>query len=424
VSLSTRASKNLKSINCTQCGAPLELHGGHRVESISCGYCGSVLDAKDEYKVLKQYTAQKAPLLIPLGSTGKIKGVKFTVIGVIKYSSHDSIWYEYSIFSPTHGYAWIEVDGGHFIFSRRVRDLPNKRISSAEKSTFSAKHMTFKVFESYTAKIDYVEGELTWVANRGDKVQLIDAICPPYIYTQEKKDKELEYSLGEYMPAEEIYTAFKLKGKPEKPSEIHGAQPHIAGSLSTGLSAAAKIFLPVNIVFLLLVLMLGSGNVLVNSVLTSEDYLAGEKTIPFNVNDSGKLLSVELNIPLDNAWAWFDIQVLNQGVPLFSMNKQVSYYSGYEGGEHWSEGSRSASAYFKVPQAGQYELNVFGEGGTGETGAVAQPRNLAVTVREGIIVSRYFIITSVLLLLSLVALPLSRGHFEAKRWGDYEDDDD
>ena len=421
---SVRASKQLRSINCTQCGAPLELRGGHRVESINCGYCGSVLDAKDEYKVLKKYTAEKAQLLLPLGSSGKIKDVEFIVIGVVKYSSYDSIWYEYALYSPTHGYAWIEYEAGHFIFSRRVRDLPSQRITTVEKSTFTARHMKFKVFDSYTAKIDYVEGELTWVAQRGDKIQLIDAICPPYIYTQEKREKELEYVLGEYIPAQQIYTAFKLKGKPEKPSEIHGAQPHEPGTLFPAMNKAAKILLPLNIVLLLLVALFGSGSLVVNAMLTSDDYLQGAKKIPFSVKDPDKLLELDLNIPLDNAWTWCDIEVLNQGEPLFSMSKQISYYSGYEGGESWSEGSQSANAYFKVPEAGDYELHIFGEGGTGEYGTAPQGRNLSVKVREGVIVSRYFLIMAILMLIALLLLPLSRGHFEAKRWGDYEDDDD
>lgn len=426
MSRTLRASKKLRSINCTQCGAPLELRGGHRVESITCGYCGSVLDSKDEFKILKKYTKQKSQtkLLIPLGTTGKIQDIQFTVIGVIKYSTFDSIWYEYSIFSPTHGYAWIEYDAGHFVFSRRVRDLPSKRIVPVEKSTFTAKHMTFKVFDSYTAKIDYVEGELTWVAQVGDKVSLIDAICPPYIFTQEKKEKELEYTLGEYLPAKEVYAAFKLKGTPEKPGEVHAAQPHVANPVFASINQAAKIFLPVSIVLLLTILVMGSGSVVVNSRLSSNDYLQGAKKIPFTVSNPNKLLELELDLPLNNAWTWFDIEVLKQGQALFSMNKQVSYYSGYEGGEHWSEGSQSASAYFKVPQAGDYELHIFGEGGTGNSGSSAQQRDLSVTIREGVVVSRYFIIISILFLISLLLLPVSRKHFESKRWGDYEEDDD
>ena len=99
----------LRSINCTQCGAPLALRGGHRVESLTCGFCGSVLDAHDEFKVVKTYSDLERPYSpLSLGMSGKIKGVDFTIIGVMEYrDAWFDTWLEYAIFSPTHGYAWL-----------------------------------------------------------------------------------------------------------------------------------------------------------------------------------------------------------------------------------------------------------------------------------------------------------------------------
>jgi hypothetical protein len=51
---------------------------------------------------------------------------------------------------------------GHFVFFRRVREAPE--VSSIQKTTFKAKDMTFKVYESYLATVYFVEGELTYVA--------------------------------------------------------------------------------------------------------------------------------------------------------------------------------------------------------------------------------------------------------------------
>ena len=55
------------------------------------------------------------------------------------------------------------------------------------------------------------------------------------------------------------------------------------------------------------------------------------------------------------------IVVRKDGKSIFSMAKEISYYSGYDGGESWSEGSRNAHAYFKVPEAGNYTLGIEGQ---------------------------------------------------------------
>lgn len=426
--MTTSSPKPLRSIQCTQCSAPLELHGGRRVESLTCPYCGSVLDAKHEFKILKKFTGKTKKIYAPLklGMIGHIKGTQFTIIGVIEYQAlgeYES-WYEFLMYSPTHGYAWLEYDNGHFIFSYRVRELPDREIRQITKFHFTFRHNNFKVYEFYNAKIKYVAGELTWVAKVGDQVKLVEAVSPPYIYTQEKTASEVEYSLGEYLEPEIIYQAFKLAGSLRKPREIHPAQPFAAGALLQGLSTAGKIFAPLNLLLLIIILLFGSGNQVLSTHVLTEEYLAGSAAKPFKINQANRLVALNLYSDLDNAWAWYDVEIQKNGESLFSMSKQISYYQGYEGGEHWSEGSKKARAYFKVPAPGEYTVRVWGEGGTGNSGRTAQNRSLRMQVKEGIIVSRYFVFTTILSMLALIAIPLSKWHFENKRWGVYEEDDE
>ena len=47
-------SPELKSVDCTSCGAGLDILGGGRVTTHICPYCGSELDAQDSYKVLRK----------------------------------------------------------------------------------------------------------------------------------------------------------------------------------------------------------------------------------------------------------------------------------------------------------------------------------------------------------------------------------
>jgi len=420
-------AKPVKSIKCTQCGAPLQLFGGHRIETITCSYCGAVLDNKNEYKVLKKFVNTKRPAIpFAIGAQATLKGITFTTIGFLQYTNTTEYysWIEYLLFSPTHGYAWLECEDGHFILSRKVRDNPEGRILTYRKSRIRVRDQDFKVFETYGAELTYVEGELTWEAQRGDKLSFIDAINPPYIFCIEKNRKEQEYSLGEYLNYAEVYRGFSIKPPMRGPSGIHAAQPYTPNALVRGLHSAGKYFAPIALVIFLLVLFIGSGEVVMSQNFYPDQYLSqtGELSKSFSINQAQRLVRLDLYSDLNNAWGWYDIEILKDNIPIYSLGKQISYYHGYSGGESWSEGSRSVHAYLKVPQNGVYSLRITGEGGMGEYGKTPQRRKLFISVKEGVIVSRYFLILFIFSLLSWLLIYMRKLLFEAARWKDDDDD--
>ena len=68
--------------------------GGHKIQSLTCDYCGAVMDVHDEYKVLAKFSEQQAPFDSPLrlAAQGKLKGVQFTVIGMIEWAENFNRW--------------------------------------------------------------------------------------------------------------------------------------------------------------------------------------------------------------------------------------------------------------------------------------------------------------------------------------------
>ncbi|MCP4406773.1 MAG: DUF4178 domain-containing protein [Gammaproteobacteria bacterium] len=388
------------------------------MKSIACGYCGSVLDAQDEYKVLRQFIDVKRPTSpLKIGMTGTLKGVDFTVIGIVQYRTTDYYyWIEAQLFSPTHGYAWLEYEGGHFVFSRRVRDRPATRPGIATKSVFKARGRSFRVYEHYSAEMTFVEGELTFIAKQGDKVSITDGMDPPYVFSVEKTSTEEEYHLGEYLDPKEAFEAFDIEGEPAKRRTVHAAQPYQPHSFFSGMSDAAKYFAPISLVFAILIWLMGGGSTVLDERLYPDKFLEGARTKSFSVSDADHLLRLDLKSGLQNAWAWFDVTILKDDQPVYSMAKEISYYSGTEGGEHWSEGSQSADAYFKLPQAGEYILFVDGEGGQGDRGNNPQHRALHIKIKEGVTVSRYFFILAVPFFVAFGLRYFMKWRFEAKRW--------
>ena len=419
------SQQKLRSINCKHCGAPISLRGGHRVKSIVCGYCGSVLHAEDGYEQIKGFIKAPRPHSpLKLGMSGKIKDVEHTIIGIVQYrTSSGHAWIAAQLFSPTHGYAWLEYERGHFVFNRRVREPPEKAPVKSVKASFKATGRIFKVYDFYTAKIAFVEGELTFIAKKGDSVEIIEGMNPPHLYVKEKTATEVEYSLSEYLQPEEVYEAFKIEGQPIKRTSIHAAQPYTPHPLVNGVSGAAMYFAPATLIVALLIWLFGSGHTILDERIFPRQFVGGAQTQAFTVSEADDLLRVNLHSNLNNAWAWFDVTLLKDKREQFSLGKEISYYSGYEGGEHWSEGTQSAHAYFKLPEAGDYTLLVAGEGGQGANSKSPQNKALHISIEEGVTVSRYFFILALLFSIVLSLKYLIKARFESRRWKAVTGDD-
>ncbi|MEZ5934134.1 MAG: DUF4178 domain-containing protein [Alphaproteobacteria bacterium] len=423
------ADTNIQAINCTACGATLDVLGGHRVRSLTCGYCGSVMDRHAGFQVVERHQNKPdrpyAPIALGMQST--LKGVPFTVIGMIQYVSHQSgpgwaesyDWISFQLFSPTHGYAWLTWNKGHYLFSYRTRDLPEPVVPKSlnQKDRVRLGERTFRMFERYAAEVAYVEGELTWIARRGDKTHEVEAIDPPYLFSYEQSDDELEYSIGDYLDADEVHAAFGIEPA-ERPEGIHPAQPFRPSGLVKALAKVGPIFAGVAILGLFAVSVLGSGREIVQSRI--DDPSSTTWTVPFTVADAGRLLKIELSSDVQNNWVYYDIDVNDAKTDawVLSLGQELSFYEGRDSDGRWTEGSKQAEALFKLPTAGDYEIEITAS----EAGGTIPP--LGIRLYDGILVKRYFVVLLILSVLAALALPVMQKNFEKRRWDDVLEDDD
>jgi hypothetical protein len=416
-------NKAVRQIACTQCGAPLALHGGHRSRGLTCGYCGALMDSQHDYQIVQRYKNEPRPdVPLKIGMQAQIKGVDFTLIGMVEYLSEDiDRWVDFCLYSPTHGYQWLTYNNGHYVFSRRVRTVPTPETVQhfSPKMRINAMDRTFLAYEQYEAKIVYVEGELTWLAKRGDTIQATEAIAPPYIFSYETSDNELEYNLGEYLPAKDVHQAFGLE-PPAQTKDVHPAQPYVPNPLIRSSSLAAKYHLIVALILVLGLLLFGRGKVVFQQYFDFNDHL--EKTSPvFHIDNGGDLLELKLRADVHNNWGFYNVEIYNKNndEAVYSLAEEIAYYAGYEDGESWSEGSHSAEALFFLP-AGDYYAQISGEGEN------APSPNVTLTLHAGVMVSRYFIGLAGLMLLLWLWLPIRRQLYEQKRWqpilGDEDDE--
>ncbi len=427
----TATKAALKSIKCTQCGGAIDIRGGHNVKSIVCQYCGSCLDTKAEFKVLHQFLNQKRPFMpLKIGAKGKLKGVMFTVIGVLQMEEREDgevyRWLEYLLFSQTHGYVYLCYEDGHWVMLHEVKDLPDSPVDMAmpRKSAFKVRDKTFKVFESSAATVSYVEGELTWQAKAKDRVRYVDSVCPPYMYCVEMRSSEQEFFWGEYISHNEINESFKITSV--EPTGVFSCQPFVASPIFENASIGA-VMASVIALFMYFVIS-SSGSLVFKQKFDAKVFKEGDVSKEFIVKDPGKLYGIKVYTPsLKNQWSYYDIRVVDkeENNKYFDMPTALSYYEGYEGGEYWSEGSTEVSAYFKIPEAGEFKLAMDGEGGTAEQPAANFAlSNTVVEIREGVRRGHFTLSWFFLCLLLGAPYLLKKWSFEAKRWADDDDEDD
>jgi hypothetical protein len=164
-----------KAIKCPNCSAPLKLQGGGRVLTITCQYCKSVIDLTQNYKVLYNFKSANPPeSSLKIGMEGEIFGVCWRIIGWIVYKDLDKErWSEFLLFNPYYGYGWLVEESEKYYFSRRVRDLDLRSWARNPHPPRVINYKNRRFFqddEPYQVLVDYVEGELTWIAKRGDRL--------------------------------------------------------------------------------------------------------------------------------------------------------------------------------------------------------------------------------------------------------------
>lgn len=425
----------ITTLNCTRCGAGLSVHGGGRVVTHVCEHCGAVLDAQDDYRVLKQFKDRPRPETpFRIGRWARIDDVKFTVIGTIAwretFQGKSWQWVDHQLYSPTHGYAWLTWEDGHVVFSRKVRGAakphwikPSEIAIAAHRPSVTLNGEVYSYYGSGVQKPTFIEGEFNYSPELNTRVNYVSFLGDRDMFVMQREGDEIEYELARWLPRDETLRAFgtTATGR-QKPKGVHPARGFERGPRA---AFARNALLGGGAAGLALALAFAAFG---GTVERAAVWLKGEVApVPFEISDATGLVQIDITPDVKNGWVWLDGEVTDDADNVVAAFEDgAEYYAGRDSEGRWSEGSRRIRIRADLP-AGAYVLGLEVAENVGDKNWSGRPATTAsVRIRQGVANVTWLVGAGLILLAGGGVFLAERSWHHQRRWAgsDWVDEDD
>ena len=420
-----RRAVSADDLKCPHCSGPLEIRAPDQTQRVACPWCGSLLDATRDLAVLAALDKPTFKPVIPLGAKGRLNGVEWTVIGAMERSvTVEDVrypWTEYLLYDPRKGFRWLVQAKGHWSFV--------EPLSPGDVDAGGARYKgeRYSHFQSGEARVDHVLGEFYWTVARGETVETDDYINPPRMLSRETtrekgkgkgKRGEVNWSLGTYLPGDELWTALSLPGHPPAAEGVAPHQPSpVAGSLGTMWKGALMALAAIFLVFVGL-LVVGGRTVHRQSVsIPARAGSASPEAVtfagPFFVTSDGNV-QVKVQAPVNNSWLYLEGALINEETgAVDDFDVEVSYYHGQDSDGSWTEGGTTATRYIPAVPPGRYLLRLEPQWEAGMA-----PPEYQLTVRNRVPRFPYALLAMVAVLAWPLLMTWRWFRFEVARWSE------
>jgi hypothetical protein len=248
-------------LSCPNCAASLDLRNA-RSKSIVCSSCGSQIDVTDQAALQKigQVGLRPEPQVTPfqVGMQGTVKGEEHAIIGrVVYHSDEGDIWDEWLLLSAAGQYRWISdsKNEGMALWEPFTPTTPVDPSTIRFGSMINLREKPVAVRDVGSARIDYLEGELTWKAKVGDTMQYGEADGPNERYSIEWTQNEVEFYAGGRVDRAETASAFGVTAPVAESAGSSGG-----GSSASCGSQIVTIVIILVIVFVIVAIVGGSSS--------------------------------------------------------------------------------------------------------------------------------------------------------------------
>lgn len=413
VSVRGKSAKSA-AFQCTQCGAPLAPKAEASLV-IACGSCGSVLDLGDEHHKILYHTDLKQAVrpLIPLGSRGRWRGRDFEVVGFLRRETASEgiryTWSEYLLFDQAGGFAWLSEYDGHWNYILPTTHQPVPfRANGHEWVQYQQRRL--RHFQDSEAGVAYVLGEFYWRVQLGESASVREFVDPPWLLSEERMERELLWSVGEYVQGEELRKAFGVEREFPEALGVYANQPSPWQGMLSGYWLRFGVLAAVLVVLQIFFVAHNGPQITRNSSLTLDAFSPDGAQISqsFELQDGRRPLEVDITAPAGS-------QGINLQVSLVDADRGTVFHANRSlraNPASPDSGSRLVLRFADIP-AGRYYLAVSGNA-AGD--ATAQALTCTLKVRQGGTSWGNFMLALLALGLWPAIASLRHNNFETTRW--------
>ena len=416
-----------EAMSCPKCGGTLELKAPDITERVTCPYCNSLLNVdQGNLKYLRGIKPLPSPLefVLEIGSKCSFDsfadGIEMELIGAmtrsVTFDGVKYLWNEYLLYSAKIGFRWLVHSDNHwnFVDSVNIAELDVSKPIAGYNPSVKFNGRSYKIFQDTPAKVEYVKGEFYWRVEVGEKVRAADFVSPPFMLSQEMSGKEVNWSLGTYLPIKDIEKAFGISSLP-KPWNVAPNQPFPSGSFIKYGFLLLGILMIVGI-FLLPFTGIGK------TVLHQEIVL--DRLQRPNIGRTVESQSFELkayqnvqftaSAPVNNSWTELNVDLINtKNNYVEAITIPIEFYHGVTGGESWSEGGKSNDATISSVPAGKYKLRIEGSWKDWQ-----RPMPIRVKVEQSVTRGVNFWLAFIILAIAPILALFRKFSFESRRWSE------
>jgi hypothetical protein len=368
VALKPPPSPAVGALTCTACGATLEIRAPGRSLVIACRACGALLDAQHpDHRLLERYEARPTvEPIIPLGTRGALKAETWEVIGYLaRQTKNDGVtytWFEHLLYNPAGGFRWLVESGGHWMLAKTTAGLPEPAGDRAVRYLGDR----YRHFQTATAEITAVVGELPWRAKVGDRAVVEDYVHPPLMLSCERAAEETTWSIAEYVDGDVVWKAFGRPGQPPAPTGVGAAQPSPYATQSRTMLLLLGVFLGLAVLIHLAFLLFAQQRLVLDAAWQYHPRApatASVESAPFVLSGRTSNLMVEISSTLSQSWTYFTLTLVDEDTGASRIfGREVSYYFGRDSDGAWTEGAPWDRAWLPSVPAGRYVLLIEPEG--------------------------------------------------------------
>jgi hypothetical protein len=429
--LSARA---VRAVNCSSCGAAIELRGLAWTRTVACAQCGAVLDAKDPNLRVLQRAEERMTVkpLIPLGTRGEWRGAPYDVIGLqqrtIYVDGDEYSWREYLLFNPYRGFRYLTEYDGHW---NDVVPLPGIPVveGAGARSSVRQDGTSFRLFQTAHARTTFIAGEFPWEVRAGDSADVRDYVAPPHVLSAESTDNETTWSRGTYVEPQAVWRAFGLQGTPRPPVGIYANQP---SPYAGGVGSWWRAFGALALVCLLALVgreitarrsrvyegrfQLAPAPAFARAVNADTTVVGTPLVTPrFTVPGASGNVVVETEADVSDEWLYLQYTLVDETTGrAWPFGREVAYYSGVDGDGSWSEGRRRDRVTLGPVPGGRYVLRVEPAGQP----RPGHPISYTLRVTRDVPAAWPYLVALLALLVPPIVGTYRAASFETRRWAE------